>query len=235
MTRAELISRVQTKLDEKSPFDEPRSLIAAAGDSSYDKVKPITMYIDDLLDEAANDCLRMLPLSLVGKDVQKISLLGPSAPAADAAKQVVVTDGVGVLPLSDNGITHYIRLLRVRADGWKKEVTSFITSADSYYLVQQNPSTRGKLCKPVVAWVHESDRLELFSFPNVANKTMVAADVWYIQCNKQAGSDQSNPVQSPIDELIAIRCAELVCNIFGNQNAQVFQKEFTEKVNSVLQ
>ena len=235
MTRAELISRVQTKLDEKSPFDEPRSLIAAAGDSSYDKVKPITMYIDDMLDEAANDCLRMLPLSLVGKDVQKLSLLGPDAPAADAAKQVVVTDGVGVLPLSDNGITHYIRLLRVRADGWKKEVTSFITSADSYYLVQQNPSTRGKLCKPVVAWVPESDRLELFSFPNVANKTMVAAVVWYIQCNKQAGSDQSNPVQSPIDELIAIRCAELVCNIFGNQNAQVFQKEFTEKVNSVLQ
>lgn len=235
MTRAELISRVQTKLDEKSPFDEPQSLIAAAGDSSYDKVKPITMYIDDLLDEAANDCLRMLPLSLVGKDVQKLSLLGPDAPAVYADKQVVVTDGVGVMPLSDNGITHYVRLLRVRADGWKKEVTSFITSADSYYLVQQNPDTRGKLCKPVVAWVPESDRLELFSFPNVANSTKVAADVWYIHCNKQAGSDQSNPVQSPIDELIAIRCAELVCNIFGNQNAQVFQKEFTEKVNSVLQ
>lgn len=235
MTRAELISRVQTKLDEKSPFDEPQSLIAAAGDSSYDKVKPITMYIDDLLDEAANDCLRMLPLSLVGKDVQKLSLLGQNAPAVDAAKQVVVTDGVGVMPLSANGITHYVRLLRVRADGWKKEVTSFITSADSYYLVQQNPSTRGKLYKPVVAWVPESDRLELFSFPNVENSTKVAADVWYIQCNKQAGSDKSNPVKSPIDELIAIRCAELVCNIFGNQNAQVFQKEFTEKVNSVLQ
>lgn len=234
MTRAELISRVQTKLDEKSPFDEPQSLIAAAGDSSYDKVKPITMYIDDLLDEAANDCLRMLPLSLVGKDVQKLSLLGPSAPAADAAKQVVVTDGVGVLPLSANGISHYIRLLRVRADGWKKEVTSFITSADSYYLVQQDPNTRGKLCKPVVAWVPESDCLELFSFPNAKNDSMVAVDVTYIHCNKQAGSDQSNPVVSPIDELIAIRCAELVCNIFGNQNAQVFQKEFTEKVNSVL-
>lgn len=235
MTRAELISRVQTKLDEKSPFDEPQSLIAAAGDSSYDKVKPITMYIDDLLDEAANDCLRMLPLSLVGKDVQKLSLLGQNAPAVDAAKQVVVTDGVGVMPLSANGITHYIRLLRVRANGWKKEVTSFITSSDPYYLVQQNHTTRGKLYKPVVAWVPENDRLELFSFPNVANNATVAADVTYIHCNKQAGSDRSNPVQSPIDELIAIRCAELVCNIFGNQNAQVFQKEFTEKVNSILQ
>lgn len=224
MTRAELISRVQTKLDEKSPFDEPQSLIAAAGDSSYDKVKPITMYIDDLLDEAANDCLRMLPLSLVGADVQKLSL------------QVVVTDGVGVLPLSTNGITHYVRLLRVRADGWKKEVTSFITSSDPYYLVQQNHTTRGKLCKPVVAWVPENDRLELFSFPNVSdNNTNVAVDVTYIHCNKQAGSDKDNPVLSPIDDLIVIRCAELVCNIFGNQNTQVFQKEFVEKVNSVLQ
>lgn len=234
MTRAELISRVQTKLDEKSPFDEPQSLIAAAGDSSYDKVKPITMYIDDLLDEAANDCLRLLPLSIVGKDVQKLSLLGPDAPAIDAEKQVVVHNGVGVLPLSANGITHYVRLLRVKADGWKREVTSFITSADPYYLIQQEPDTRGKLCKPVVAWVPESDCLELFSFPNAKNDSMVAVDVTYIHCNKQAGSDQSNPVVSPIDELIAIRCAELVCNIFGNQNAQVFQKEFTEKVNSVL-
>lgn len=234
MTRAELISRVQTKLDEKSPFDEPQSLIAAAGDSSYDKVKPITMYIDDLLDEAANDCLRMLPLSLVGKDVQKLSLLGSNAPAVDAAKQVVVTDGVGVLPLSANGITHYIRLLRVRADGWKKEVTSFITSSDPYYLVQQNHTTRGKLYKPVVAIVPEKDCLELYSFPGMAGQT-IYTEVFYIPCDRQAGSDKANPVLSPIDELIAIRCAELVCNIFGNQNAQVFQKEFTEKVNSVLQ
>lgn len=223
MTRAELISRVQTKLDEKSPFDEPQSLIAAADDSSYDKVKPITMYIDDLLDEAANDCLRMLPLSLVGADAQKLSL------------QVAVTDGVGVLPLSTNGIMHYVRLLRVHADKWKKEVTSFITSSDPYYLVQQNHTTRGKLCKPVVAWVPESDRLELFSFPNVSDNTNVAVDVTYIHCNKQAGSDKDNPVLSPIDDLIVIRCAELVCNIFGNQNTQVFQKEFVEKVNSVLQ
>lgn len=223
MTRAELISRVQTKLDEKSPFDEPQNLIAAAGDSSYDKVKPITMYIDDLLDEAANDCLRMLPLSLVGADVQKLS------------HNVTVTDGIGVMPLSTNNITNYARLLRVRADGWKKEVTSFITSSDPYYLVQQNHTTRGKLYKPVVAIVPEKNCLELFSFPNVNNGSKVAVDVTYIHCDRQAGSDKSNPVKSPIDELIAIRCAELVCNIFGNQNAQLFQKEFVEKVNSVLQ
>ena len=70
MTRDQLIDRVLTKLDEKSPFDEPQSFIAAEGDSSYDKVKPIKVYVDDLLDEAANDCLRMLPLSLVRNDIE---------------------------------------------------------------------------------------------------------------------------------------------------------------------
>ena len=226
MTRSELISRVQTKLDEKSPFDEPQSLIAAAGDSSYDKVKPITMYIDDLLDEAANDCLRMLPLSLVGKDVEKLSLQSVQVDA----------DGVGRILLSSNSINSYIRLIRVRVNSWQKEVTAFITSFDPLYLLQQDQHTRGKLCKPIVALVSERDCVELYSFPGMENTTMKTgpAEVYYIPCNKQAGSDKANPVLSPIDELIAIRCAELVCNIFGNQNAQVFQKEFTEKVNSVL-
>lgn len=229
MTRAELISRVQTKLDEKSPFDEPQSLIAAAGDSSYDKVKPITMYIDDLLDEAANDCLRMLPLSLVGADVQKLEL-----------SQVNVQDKVGVVPLKYEGIPSYnirkSRFVRIRVSAWKKDVTSFITSSDPYYLVQQNHITRGKLCKPVVAIVPEKDCLELYSFLDSTRLTedpithKKPIDIFYIPCNKVAEATVSN-----IGEFIAIRCAELVCNIFGNQNAQVFQKEFTEKVNSVLQ
>ena len=223
MTRAELISRVQTKLDEKSPFDEPQSLIAAAGDSSYDKVKPITMYIDDLLDEAANDCLRMLPLSLVGADVQHV--LGPAT--------IINNDEVAEIKLSTQNLLK-ARFTRVRSAGWKKEVTSFITSSDPYYLVQQNHTTRGKLYKPVVAIVPEKDCLELYSFPGMAGTTTYT-EVFYISCDKQAGSDKINPVLSPIDELIAIRCAELVCNIFGNQNAQVFRKEFTEKVNSILQ
>lgn len=226
MTRDQLIERVMTKLDEKSPFDEPQTFIAAADDPSYDKVKPIKVYVQDLLDEAANDCLRVLPLSLVGQDVE--NLYCPTTK---------VTNGVGTFTLQDskgNDITHYIRLIRVRASGWKKEVTSFITSSDQLYLLQQDEHTRGKLCKPVVALVPEYSCLELYSFPGVESG-VVNADAYYIACNKTAGSDTTNSVKSSIDELIAIRCAELVCNIFGNQNAQVFQKEFTEKVNSVLQ
>lgn len=218
MTREELINRVLTKLDEKSPFDEPQTFIAADGDPSYDKVKPIKVYVDDLLDEAANDCLRMLPLSLVGKDVVK-----------DSSNAYNVTDGVGIIPL----LHGYFRLVRVRADGWKKEVTAFITSSNPLYLVQLNEETRGKLSKPVVAFVPELSRLELYSFPGMKGGT-VAADIYYIPCNKTAGSDTADPVLSSIDELIVIRCAELVCDVFGSQTAQVFQKEFTEKVNSVL-
>ena len=101
------------------------------------------------------------------------------------------------------------------------------------YSLQQEEETRGKLCKPVVALVPELLQLELYSFPGV-EEGKVAADIHYIPCTKTAGSDSNNPVLSPIDEYIIIRCAELVCNVFGNQQAQVFQKEFAEKVNSVL-
>lgn len=225
MTRDQLIESVQTKLDEKSPFDEPQTFIAAAGDSSYDKVKPIKMYIEDLLDEAANDCLRVLPLTLVGADVKKQSY--PAAP---------ITNGVGTIVLQDNAgsnITYYLRLVRVKATNWKKEVTSFITSSDPLYLLQQDENTRGKLCKPVVAWVPEYSCLELYSFPGISSST-VNAEVYYIPCNKTAGSNTTDAVLSSIDEFVVIRCAELVCNVFGSQTAQVFQKEFAEKVNSVL-
>lgn len=218
LTRQQLIDYVRTKLDEHSPFDEPQSFIAAAGDPDYDKVKPIVKYIDDLLNEAANDCLRMLPLTLVGADVQK--LICPEISIDD--------DEVVRIKLSTQNLLN-ARFTRVKATLWKKEVTSFITSSNPMYLLQQDEDARGKLCKPIVAIVPEKDCLELYSFPGMAGKT-TNTDVFYISCNKEAEN-----IVSDIDELVAIRCAELVCNVFGTQSAQVFQKEFAEKNNSVLQ
>jgi hypothetical protein len=218
LTRQQLIDYVRTKLDEHSPFDEPQSFIAAAGDPDYDKVKPIVKYIDDLLNEAANDCLRMLPLTLVGADVQK--LICPEISIDD--------DEVVRIKLSTQNLLN-ARFTRVKATLWKKEVTSFITSSNPMYLLQQDEDARGKLCKPIVAIVPEKDCLELYSFPGMAGKT-TNTDVFYISCNKEAEN-----IVSDIDELVAIRCAELLCNVFGSQSAQVFQKEFAEKNNSVLQ
>lgn len=218
LTRQQLIDYVRTKLDEHSPFDEPQSFIAAAGDPDYDKVKPIVKYIDDLLNEVANDCLRMLPLTLVGADVQK--LICPEISIDD--------DEVVRIKLSTQNLLN-ARFTRVKATLWKKEVTSFITSSNPMYLLQQDEDARGKLCKPIVAIVPEKDCLELYSFPGMAGKT-TNTDVFYISCNKEAEN-----IVSDIDELVAIRCAELLCNVFGSQSAQVFQKEFAEKNNSVLQ
>lgn len=218
LTRQQLIDYVRTKLDEHSPFDEPQNFIAAAGDPDYDKVKPIVKYIDDLLNEAANDCLRMLPLTLVGADVQK--LICPEISIDD--------DEVVRIKLSTQNLLN-ARFTRVKATLWKKEVTSFITSSNPMYLLQQDEDARGKLCKPIVAIVPEKDCLELYSFPGMAGKT-TNTDVFYISCNKEAEN-----IVSDIDELVAIRCAELLCNVFGSQSAQVFQKEFAEKNNSVLQ
>ena len=224
LTRQQLIDYVKTKLDEHSPFDEPQSFIAAAGDPDFDKVKPIVKYIDDLLNEAANDCLRVLPLTLVGADVTKLSVAS-----------VTITDEVGSVALAANSLLH-ARFTRVRADHWKKEVSAFITSSDAMYLTQQNKTVCGKYCKPIVAIVPEKDCLELYSFPGKADSSTtpappaITADIYYISCDKVAEN-----VASDVDELVVIRCAELVCNVFGNQSANVFKTEFQEKVNSVLQ
>lgn len=227
MTRQELIGYVQTKLDEKSPFEEPTSLVVAEGDPAYDVVKPTKVYIEDLLDAAANDCLRILPLSLLANDVEKYT----------EANAVVNNDGVCEQSFSSMGINGYARFVRVSVDCWEKDVVAFITSADALYLKQQNKSVRGKLCKPIVAIVPEKSCIELYSFPgmeNSSNKTG-ALSVYHIKCDKTAGSDSVNPVLSNIEEFIAIRCAELVSNVFGTAaQSQIFQKEFAEKAQSIM-
>ena len=226
MTRDQLIDRVLTKLDEKSPFDEPQSFIAAEGDSSYDKVKPIKVYVDDLLDEAANDCLRMLPLSLVRNDIEHKVI--PNA------KQIkgVVSIGFNEVHNRFAARHNYVRFVRVSSTLWNRNVTSFITSSSPLYELQQNIHTRGKSSKPVVVIVPEKESLELYSFNSALE--YVHVEFYFIDCDKTAGSNSNYPVKSPIEDFIAIRCAELVCNVFGSQTASVFQKEFTEKVNSVL-
>ena len=75
MTRAQYIEAVLVKLEEINPFAEPDTFIAAEGDSAYaNAVKPSKSYVDKSLDEAAHNCLRSLPLSLLHEDVQRIKL-----------------------------------------------------------------------------------------------------------------------------------------------------------------
>ena len=64
-TREEYIEAVKVKLEEISPFKEPDHFIDGTSDPDFDCVKPIVSYIEKNLDEAAQNCLRSLPLSLL--------------------------------------------------------------------------------------------------------------------------------------------------------------------------
>jgi hypothetical protein len=210
MTRQEYIENVKVKLDEVSPFDEPLTFIAAEGDTSYSKVKPITAYIDEELDNATRYCLNVLPLSLLAEDITK-----------EEKTDIVISNGVGSIDGYSNK-----RLCRVSAKGWDRDVTHFFTSADVTYLLQQNNYTRSGKAKPSVYYVPENKGIELYSFPDNYETTDCA--VWTINLLTKA-----EDVKSAISDFISIKCAQLVLDILGSNNAALMEKEFERKVNAL--
>lgn len=237
MTRPQLIDLTVAKLEEISPFVEPESLLAR-DDAGNNNVKPIKSYINEMLDDAARYCLDVLPFTLLAKDIETYK------------HQTVKVDekGVGrlysVVNKSSNPevtvfshIDTYVRPVRVAVAAWAHHVRAFITSMDALYMVQQDEDARGKTEKPCVAIVPEDKCLELFSFPEsdwaaAGQEKDYSGEVTFslIKTNKTAEN-----VSSDIAHFIAIRCCELVLNIFNDTNhAAICAKEFTDKMNSVL-
>lgn len=229
-TRDEYIKRVKVKLEEISPFDEPQSFIVAGNQTDpndyadVSTVKPIISYIEESLDEATRDCLNNLPLSLLASDI-------------DDDKECFKIDEHGVGHV--DGFDEHMRLVRVASLVWERDVTAFITSSDPLYLLQQNKYTRGKCCKPVVAYVPERQELELYSFPHHGHCDNHCDDhcdcasshakVYYIDCRKKA-----ERVQSKIEDFIVLRCAALVLEILKDENASVMMTEYNNKLNDIL-
>ncbi len=229
-TREEYIEAVKVKLEEISPFEEPASFIAA-GDTAINSVKPIISYIEKNLDEAARNCLRSLPLSLLHADIER---------KTDGFS--VDVNGVGVI----TGIHANYRYVRFRHTALKRDITAFITSEDPLYLVQQNEDVRGGLAKPVavLASFHDgtnAGQMEIYSFkpkmdldfdPSEVSKEFV---LLYINTEKTAGNDTANHIMSPIEDLIVLECARMVSNILGDFNgAKVCENELQSKIQAIL-
>lgn len=227
MTKAEYIEKVKVKLDEISPFVEPTTFLAAGGDTSYDNVKPIIMYITNELPNAVKFCLSSLPYSILSKDITQSSNLMFTLSA----------DRVGKVASTTNFDLSTKRLVRVNVPNyWKKDVVSFITSEDVEYLIQQNAHTRGKIYKPVVAYVPERNELELYSFPHelagenaTPPTTQWAVNVWSIDLTTLA-----QDVLSSIEDFIILKCAQLVFDVLGNTNGSTaMQQEYQRKLESI--
>jgi hypothetical protein len=209
MTRQEYIDKVKVKLDEVSPFDEPLTFIAANGDDSYDKVKPITKYIDEELNNATEYCLRMLPLKVLASDIEKEEL------------SLTNTNGVGIVQFADT-----YRLCRVSVVDWERDATHSFTTEDAEYLLQQNKHTRSGIAKPAVFFNPEDSTLELYSLP--ADSKTDKATIYRIDLTTKAEQVQSN-----ISDFIALKCAHLVLDILGNQNSALMEKELERKISAL--
>lgn len=231
-TREEYIEAVKVKLEEISPFDEPESFIDGASDPDFDCVKPIVSYIEKNLDEAAQNCLRSLPLSLLHADIER---------KTDGFS--VDVNGVGFI----TGIHSNYRYVRFRHAALKRDITAFITSENPLYLEQQNEHVRGGLAKPVAVLASYAEtgnyygQIEIYSFkPKMAeafDPSAVSTDfvLLYINTEKTAGSDTLHPVQSPIEDLIVLECAKMVFAILGNfDGVKSCENEQAEKIQAIL-
>ena len=226
-TRAQYIEAVKVKLEEISPFDEPESFIADSDDAA-DTVKPIISYIEQSLDEAAHNCLRSLPLTLLHADIARTTGIIP-----------INSDGVGIIPISVNR-----RFVRFRQDLLKRDITAFITTEDPLYLIQQDKDVRGGVCKPVAvvssdynALAAANGQLEIYSFPAAYYST--SSQIFYltsIDLTKKPGSDETNYIASPIEEFIVLECAAMVASILGDTaTTQICQAQYQAKLQATLQ
>lgn len=204
MDRELYIEQVKVKLEEVSPFDEPTSFIAAEGDEDYDRVKPILTYIDKTLDEAAHECLAELPLKFLHRDIEE-----------ENPTMMIGSNGVGRISLEEG-----VRLVRFSHYALHRDITSFITSEDQLYQLQQNKYTRGGVAKPIAAIStsveYGKGMLEVYSFPkDFYDDEDTDSALYTIDTFKKA-----QEVLSPIEELIVIKCAYKVMGILGNTAGQ---------------
>ncbi len=212
MTRDNYILAVKAKLDEISPFDEPSSFIAAAGDTDYEEVKPIVSYIDSSLDEAAHNCLQVLPLQLLHADIDRTT-----------PELTIAEDGVATF-----SIQPATRFVRFRHPDLHRDITAFITSEDPLYLLQQNKTTRGKQYKPIAVVSSDMGQMEIYTLctGSATNEGVLLS----IDTHKAA-----EDVQSPVDEYIVLECAAIVSHILGDtQAAQTLRQEEQNKLQAVL-
>lgn len=212
MTREEYIEAVKVKLEEVSPFDEPNSFIAAAGDPDYKEVKPIVSYIEKTLDEAVHNCLQALPLTLLHADI-----------VSSKPKLTIADDGVATFAIQPN-----TRFVRFRHPDLRRDITAFITSEDPIYLLQQNKYTRGGLSKPIAVVSNNEGRMEIYTLlPKSPTDKCVLLSI-------ETGKIAEN-VLSPIEDYIVLECAAMVSDIMSNTvAAQTLRQEQQTKVQAIL-
>jgi hypothetical protein len=204
MRREDVIKKVKVKLEEFSPFDEPKSLVAIQ-DSN---VKPINSYIEETLDTAYDDVLLLAPLHLIKENVSDIY-----------DEKIEVVKKVGYLEVPDD----FLRLHSVMFDKWKRMVNRVIYPNQAEYALQRNEYTRGGLAKPIIAI--NNNKFEIYSI----RPTMKCEYFKFIPKTIEGNSE----FEDTLIDIVVLQCAILVLEIFEQTNkAQVLSQELSNLINS---
>lgn len=136
MTRDEIISLVQIKIDEISPFD--------SGEIVNNSL------VDSLLNESANRLLEILPTYMSPITKYTTTITGNDYDAY-----------TGYINLPSN----FLKMVSLKMEDWSRPVTTFISDIHPEYKLQMNQYTRGGTSKPVCALIGDSTGviLEYFS------------------------------------------------------------------------
>ena len=204
------------KLDEYTPYGPAQGSLPASGLSS---VKPVYEYTDQMLAEAANEMLMLVPLH---KLVYKTMSVSGTPDAGDSK--------VGMIVLPND----FLRLHTLRMAGWVQPVHVAVHEGDPVYVKQFNRWNRGNKRKPVVTIEGSgldgstavARKLHYYSV-DASTTTHTVDEFKYIPVfDLNADYDRS------VAELIALQCARKVMEVHGNVE-QV--NVMTNEINSVLE
>jgi hypothetical protein len=190
-------------LEEFSPFDEPKSLVAIASN-----VKPINSYIEETLDSAYDDVLLLAPLHLIKDNVIDIS-----------STSTTIEKKVGYKDVPDD----YLRVHSVMYDKWKRMVNRVIYPDQAEYALQRNEYTRGGLVKPVIAI--NNNKFEIYSI----KPSMKCECFKYIPKTTEGNSE----FEDALIDMIVLQCAILILEVFEQTGkAQVLSQELSNLINT---
>lgn len=163
--------------------------------------------VDRMLDEAARWVVRAVPLKALGP--------GKELPVQSLEAR---EDGTGSLSLPDD----FVRLLRMRMEGWRRPVVVPIRDTDDAYVQQFNHVLRGGESKPVVALCEDDRRLEYFS-------SSKGADAKIAEARYFGFTEVNDDYPERLADITAWKTAELVLAVMNDTAAmQICAGKVTE-------
>ncbi len=223
MYAEEIRNLVITKLNEFSPFSDDSGEIILAGGDTLPEIKPVYHYVDNMLEEAANEVLLIAPLSKLNYEMY-----------ANYDTQHFLSEKIGSrslylvsIPISQS----YLRLHTLQLEDWKTALHSTVRVGEPLEILQYNEFTCGTPQKPIaletscVLQLNNGNESEHYQVINAYSSSVQEPKYkfWGIERFKILSSRQ---YVEEVGEIIALNCAKKVCQTLGFDKANIFDEEY---------